>query len=198
MTGYSLGERLKLRRKELGLSLRELATRTDVTASFLSQVENGKTNMSLDTLRLVAEVLKVPLVYFFSEGKNSNKPSSLYDGSNGNKYNPVVREGHRPRIILPDSGVIYEKLVPDMNRSMEPFFGRLMPGKQNVARALREPTEEFIYVLSGSLLIGLEEEDYVLNKGDSIYFEGRKLRRLICASENEEAVWISVISPPVF
>jgi quercetin dioxygenase-like cupin family protein len=81
---------------------------------------------------------------------------------------------------------------------MEPIFGRLSPGTGNVARRLRKPTEEFIFVLVGKLLIGVGEEEYILNAGDSIYFEGYDLQKLACASEAEDVIWISVITPPVF
>jgi uncharacterized cupin superfamily protein len=81
---------------------------------------------------------------------------------------------------------------------MEAFLGQLSPGTGNVARRLRKPTEELIYVLSGALLVELETGSYVLNSGDSIYFEGEMLRKLECASQNEDASWISVITPAVF
>lgn len=201
--GLSLGVRIKQRRLEIGVSLRELARRTSLTASFISQVENGKTNMSLDSMRHIAESLDVPLFYLLSDdfqidtettGTEAVKKEKIIE----RKYNPVVRSNHRPKVILPDSGVTYEKLIPDIGRKMEPFCARLAPETGNVARPLREPTEEFIYMLSGSLLIGLESGDYVLMPGDSIYFEGNDLKSLMCNSENEEAVWISVITPPVF
>jgi quercetin dioxygenase-like cupin family protein len=63
---------------------------------------------------------------------------------------------------------------------------------------LREPTEEFIYVLSGDLIIGLEEREYTLHAGDSICFKGEKLVKLECAGDDRDAIWISVITPPVF
>ena len=109
-----------------------------------------------------------------------------------------MRAGCRPRLYFPNSGVNYELLVKDLTRNMEPIYGRLSPGTGNVARRLRKPTEEFIFVLVGKLLIGIEDEEYILNPGDSIYFEGYDLQKLACASENEDVIWISVITPPVF
>ena len=91
----------------------------------------------------------------------------------------------------------YELLTNDLNRKMEAIFERLQPGAFKLARPLREPTEEFIYMLSGSLSVGLDTGEHTLNPGDSIYFEGRSLRKLACASKSEDAVWIAVITPPV-
>jgi transcriptional regulator with XRE-family HTH domain len=195
-----LGTRLKERRQVLGLSLRELARKTDLTASFLSQVERGKTNLSLDSLRRISEVMEVPILYFLSERHHSNgsQPEPNEDAAELNVYSPVVRANSRPKLILPISGVVYEKLIPDLGRKMEAFLGQLAPGTGNVARRLRKPTEEFIYVLSGTLLVELEYGRYSLNPGDSIYFEGELLRRLECAAQDEDAIWISVITPAVF
>jgi len=202
----NLGKRLRQRREEIGISLRELARRTELTASFLSQVELGKTSVSLDSLRRIAEVLQVPLFSFLSEKSPGEEVSpgaqNQQNGSHNNdevrQYSPVVRVGYRPKLLLPTSGLVYEMVVPDMGRKMEAMVGHLSPGTGNVARRLREPTEEFIYVLSGALLVGLEQGEYILQVGDTIYFEGETLNKLACASEDTEVVWMSVITPAIF
>lgn len=200
-----VGQRIKIRRKEIGFTIRELARRTGLSASFISQVENSKTKVSLDSLRLIAEHLDTPMHYFFSEPPIEESYTAAITPCDDDsapsqtmEYSPVVRAGCRPQLFLPDSGVNYELLVKDLTRNMEPFMGRLSPGTGNVARRLRNPTEEFLFVLAGKLLVGIEENEYILNPGDSIYFEGYDLQKLVCASETEDAVWISVITPPVF
>lgn len=197
----SIGLRIQERRAALDLSLRELARRAELTASFLSQVERGQANASIDSLRRIAEALEVPILYFLAEHPTTEL-ATVEESSSSQRpapaYTPVVRVAERPRLTLPVSGVAYELLTPDLGRKMEAMCGRLAPGTGNVARRLRIPTEEFIYVLSGALLIGLDSGEYILHAGDTIYFEGQTLRQLACASETEEAVWISIITPPVF
>ncbi len=188
-----IGLRIKGRRQAVGLSLRELAKRTDLTASFLSQVERGRANTSLASLRRIAEALDVPILHFL-ENSQSDGPWAT-DASR--KYSPLVSAERRRRLNLPDSQVVYELLTPDLDRTMEAFCGRIAPGTGNVARRLREATQEFIYVLSGALIIGLGQDEYQVCAGDSIYFDGPALTRLACASD-EEAAWISVITPPAF
>lgn len=204
-SNYSPGIQLKKIRKERGLSLREIARQTDLTASFLSQVEHGISNVSLDSLVRIAEALEVPLMYFLEEIpveiddlKAHIDPEPCDDIDRTNLYSPVVRAGCRPRLILPPSGIEYQLLIPDLSHKLEAVIGRLSPGTNNVARRLRAETEEFIYVLSGELLIGLGEDEYVLKPGDSINFKGELLTKLACASIDREASWISVITPPVF
>ena len=195
-THDSLGHRIQARRKYAGLSLRDLAAKTALTASFISQVERGQTNPSIDSLRRIAEALQVSLLYFLSDHQPPRQKSRARKNS-ALTYNPVVHAHARPQLTLPVSGVTYELLTPDLAHKMEAVCGRLAPGTGNVARRLREPTEEFIYVLAGALCVGLDAGEHILHAGDSIYFSGTTLQKLACASK-EDAVWISVITPPVF
>lgn len=69
----SLGYRIQVRRKETGQSLRDLAGKRDLTASFISQVERGQTNPSIDSLRRIAEALKFRFSPFFQILHNLNR-----------------------------------------------------------------------------------------------------------------------------
>ncbi len=183
-----VGQRIKERRQLLGISLRELAGRTELSAAFLSQVERGQANTSISSLRRIAAAMDTSLLYFLADAESQSAPLHI----------PVVRAGRRPKFSSPDSVVEYELLTPDLSRKMEVICGRVKPGSGNVVRHLREPTEEWIYVLSGALLVRLQMEEYVLGPGDSIYFEGVQLSALECASKTEDVVWISVFTPAVF
>lgn len=200
----NIGARLKVRRQELGISLRELARRTDLSASFLSQIELNKTSLSIDSMRRIAEALDAPLLSFLSDqalpaDEAILEPARPCDEQDDpTSYSPVVRAGCRPMLTLPPSGVTYEMLGRELGRKMEAMCGRLAPGSGNVARRLREPTEEFIYVLAGALLVGLGEKEYTLYRGDTIYFCGEDLQKIACASTTEDVQWISVFTPAVF
>ncbi len=186
-TQISIGTRMQARRQVLGVSLREIARRTGLSASFLSQVERGESNVSLDSLRKIAEALDVQILFFLSaEAYSSSDEETVY----------VLRKGSRPHLSLADNRVAYELLTPDLNRQMEVVLGRLSPRSGNVARRLKVPTEECIFVLSGRLHVGIGGEDMVLESGDSVFFAGAELHTLTCASKDEDAVWLSVITPP--
>ena len=57
----TLGERIRERREELDLSLREFAKQLDCSPPFISDVEHGRRFPSEQTLELMAQVLKVKL-----------------------------------------------------------------------------------------------------------------------------------------
>lgn len=180
-----VGQRVRVCREAQGISLRELARRTDLTAQFLSQVELGQANTSIGSLRRIADALKVNLYYFLRDDDVIAPPQSV----------PVVRAGRRARLGSPDSAVEYELLTPDLTRKMEVICGVVKPGSGNVVRHTGVATEEWIYVLSGALAVRLDAEEYILHAGDAIYFDGERLRSIECASP-DAARWISVITPP--
>jgi transcriptional regulator with XRE-family HTH domain len=178
-----LGQRIRDRRLELNLSLRELAEQVSLTASFLSQIERDLASPSIESLGKISEALEVPIFYFLVD-------------SNG--QNPVVKCKKRIKVTRPDSSRAYELLVPDLNRKMEAILVEREPGEEEIiTEPLRQYTEEFAYILQGQLEIQLGDKVYVLGAGDSIYFEGPLLRRLTTRGD-ETLRYISVITPPVF
>ena len=59
----SVGERIKARRLELGWTQEELCQKANISAGFLSDVENNKRNISAETLLGIARVLSLSLDY---------------------------------------------------------------------------------------------------------------------------------------
>lgn len=177
-----IGDRIRARRTELGLSLRDLAKKVDLTASFLSQLERDMADPSIRSLRKIADALGVPVLHFLSEVDEPN---------------PVVRRGGRKKLILPDSRAVVELLSPDLNRKIEMFVTRVPPQERNIAHPLPHPTEECILVLEGSLRVTVNETEYLLETGDSIYFEGASLCNMSVAGD-EPTVFVSAITPAVF
>jgi transcriptional regulator with XRE-family HTH domain len=206
----TIGSRIKEKRQEEGISIRELAKRIGVTASFISQVENGKANVSLDSLRRISEALQVPMLYFLSDFEPKaasideepeseplkSEPEIVYQLFD--RTSPLIKKNMRARLFLPDSGITYELLTSRLDYKMEAFMGQLAAGAGNIAGTLKIPTEEFIYCITGALKIGICDKFYLLEAGDSIYFEGKDLTCIASGSKTETTTWLSVITPPAF
>jgi transcriptional regulator with XRE-family HTH domain len=175
-----VGERIRERRKELGLNLRELAQKSGLTASFLSLVERGHNTPSLDSLRRISEALDVPLFYF----------------NQINGQNPVVRRDERIKITFPPGDLTCELLVPNLRHRLEMFISRVHPSAGNIARPTQHNSDECIYLMEGRLQVSLQEGAYILEAGDSIYFHGSTVRE-IRALGDKEAAFVSAITPPV-
>ncbi len=65
-----IGKRIKHMRKQKGLTLDELASRSELSKGFLSQLENDLTSPSITTLDDILEALGSSLSEFFSEDKD--------------------------------------------------------------------------------------------------------------------------------
>ena len=174
-----IGERIRRQRKKLGLSLRELGARTDLTAGFLSQIENEQLSPSLNSLQSIATALQVPMFYFLEDGQPSQ----------------VVRADKRRALYFPDSQIGYELLSPDLTRRMMPLLIRLQPGSRRIALPLAKPTEQWMFVVKGKMEIKVGDETLVVDQGDCIYFDGDLLREFAPIGDQELEV-ICCMMPP--
>lgn len=175
------GERIKERRAEMDLSLRELAELTDLSTTFLSNLERGLANPTLASARRIALALRTPLHRLLADSSDSDL---------------VVTKDRRRHMFFPDSNVTYEILTPQLTRKMVLFLVRVPPEAGNIMQQpLAEPTEECIVVMVGEIEIQVAGQTYQLEAGDSIYFENRFLES-IRASDGGPAEYISAVVRP--
>jgi XRE family transcriptional regulator, aerobic/anaerobic benzoate catabolism transcriptional regulator len=73
---FSIGKRLRSRRKQLGLTQHSLASSAQVSHRFLVQLEAGKGNISVQRLADLCDALDLPLSQLF-RGLGSSGPSAL-------------------------------------------------------------------------------------------------------------------------
>ncbi len=178
-----LGAYIKARRTELSLSLRDLAEATGLSATFLSSLERGLANPTLESLRKVSNALSTSLLHM-----TENEP----------EQSPVVRHDQRRHISFPPGHVRLEILTPSLTRKMVLFQVRATVEDGNlVVQPLSEPTEECLVVLSGQISIRVAGQVSQMEAGDSVYFQGRDLESIHVIGEGE-ASYISAITPPVF
>jgi transcriptional regulator with XRE-family HTH domain len=157
----------------------ELAARTDLTAGFLSQIENNQISPSLNSLQSIATALQVPMFYFLQ----NSQP------------HPIVRVAERPKLYFSDSHMGYDLLAPELTRQMLPMLIRMEPGARRIVMPFSKPTEQWFFVLQGRLEITVADDTHLLEKGDSIYFDGDLLREF-CPAGDEELITICCMTPP--
>lgn len=62
-----IGSRIRIKRKDLGLTLKQLSNRTAVSVSMLSMIERAESSASISTLYRIAAALETPIEKFFTE-----------------------------------------------------------------------------------------------------------------------------------
>lgn len=155
-----LGEKIRHLRKKNKLTLKEVSDKTNVSISFLSQLENGKTSATLESLRKISDVLGVNPSYFFpNEEKMEGKATILRAKDNSE---------------LQEAAFVYKNLVGKIQDPLfSPLFIVLRPG-DNRGKLFSHKGQEFLFVLEGSLTVLIQDETYVLEPYDSIFLDAAK------------------------
>ncbi|MCA1570225.1 MAG: XRE family transcriptional regulator [Chloroflexi bacterium] len=181
-----IGERLRARRHELGLSLRELADRLDVSASLISQIERGRANPSVGTLYALVAALDVSLDDLLFDDRRPAQPVA-HQLSGG----PIQRGNERIRIRLA-SGVQWERLTTVSEPGVEFLYVIYEVGGASTSEDAyqRHSGHEWGYVVSGTLKVTIAFREYVLQAGDAVSLESTTPHRLANAGDVPvHAIW---------
>lgn len=183
MDNLSLGKKIAEFRSNKNLSIRQLAEKTNVTPSMLSQLERGLTNPSLNTLRMIANALETPLFSFFTEFVNTK--------------DLVVRAEARKKIVFPANNWEYTLLSPDLGGALEMVLMKLPQNSQSAQEPMAHAGEEVAYVLEGDVVLYLGDNVEVLHSGDSVKIPPG-LSHKWENQTNIEATVIFAVTPPTF
>jgi transcriptional regulator with XRE-family HTH domain/quercetin dioxygenase-like cupin family protein len=210
-----IGERLRQARKRMKLSLRELAERASVSASLLSQIENGKVNPSVETLYSISGALKLPaseLLADTSTGETfgrdgartltaselrlahvngaTNSVALAAAQAQGESCPVVTRPADRPTITLM-GGVTWARLTCKAEADAEFLEILYEPGGSSGAHMSHHNGREFGLVLEGELTLELAFDHFTLQPGDSIVFDSTTPHRLSNHTDMPmKAIWV--------
>jgi len=67
----TLGDKIRVRRQELGLTITELSKRVGLSVTYLSDIERNVTQPSVEALRAIASGLELPVALLIQHGQNS-------------------------------------------------------------------------------------------------------------------------------
>jgi transcriptional regulator with XRE-family HTH domain len=202
----ALGERLRRRRQEAGLSLRELARRIGVSASLISQIETDKVQPSVATLyALVRELGGSFDEIMFGEppqpaqeavdGEVETLAAALTSAMLVHPPVPLVQRAHERKALHLTSGVRWERLTRESVPGMEFLFVVYEPGAESgpPGEFQRHSGREWCYVISGVLDIVVGFDAYVLQPGDSITYDSTVPHRLTnTGTEPVQSVWFQL------
>ena len=158
-----IGATVRRLRTSLGLTLGEVAKRSNLSAAMLSRLENGGVSPSLESLAALTAALGGPLAQLFGDVGNPRGGAQHVPKGQGLE---VVRRGTR-------RGHTYHLLAADRGprRVFEPFLVTLND-KSEVFPGFEHPGTEFIYLLEGSLTYRHGDEIHLLKAGDALTFAG--------------------------
>ena len=155
----SLGEKLRLSRKEAKLTMQYVADNAGLSVGFISQVERSITVPSLSSLRAIVGVLEQPISYFLEQ------PTSSDD---------ATRVKERISYRVAEGALSYERLSAKFPGSrIRSVIVHEPPGYRNVP--ISHDGEELFFMLEGELTVEVEGTQTILRRGDSMHFDSSKI-----------------------
>jgi transcriptional regulator with XRE-family HTH domain len=145
------------------LSLEKLASLTGLTKGYLSRIENSPKPPPIFTLSKISAALGVDLPTLLSDSDTSVLPESMEITVTRNSEH-VITDGRGTPY-----GYVYEAIAQKkLGKNMEPF---LVTDSFEPRADFQHEGEEFLYILEGKLEFFFKGKSYILEKGDSVYFD---------------------------
>lgn len=152
-----VGHRLREVRSSRGLSIRALAEQSGLNVNTLSLIENQRTSPSVSTLQQLAQSLQVPISTFFETDHND-------------KHVVHQTAGTRPQATFTHGSI--EDLGAGISRlGAEPLIVTMAPHADSGETPIVHTGREFVYCLEGIIAYSVDTETYLLEPGDSLFFE---------------------------
>jgi len=182
-----IGKKIRELRKKGGFVLQDLSDRTGLSKPLLSQIEKETVSPPIATLLKISKALNTNISFFFQ--------------NDGPEEKVVVVRKDESKVIdsryfgKEESGYYYEALAfKKPQKYMEPFLVEFKRKKADQLSYFSHDGEEFIYLLEGTLEFRTENQQYILQPGDSLYFES-SIPHAYRALERRNAKALSVIYP---
>ncbi len=158
----TVGERIKALRQERQLQQRQLAQKSGLTPSMVSQIESGRLTPSLHTLGRIAGVLGVAI-------------GQLFDGAPPGRIQ-VTRKKDYPVVSFDGAGEKWAVLGAGLFQGkIRAVVSTLPPRAAGVRtdKVVIEPGQmKLFYVIDGRVALHYGDERHVLEAGDSAYLDG--------------------------
>jgi transcriptional regulator with XRE-family HTH domain len=175
-----LGAGIRAERQRRGLTLTQLAERSGLSPSALSQIERGVTDPSISSLRRIANALDIGFFQFLVQAGPPH---------------PVVRKAERRTISFPNRALQYQLLTPNLRGAFEVLSLELAPGAASGDEALGHDSDECLLVLRGEVDVEIAGQVHSLAEGDAVSIQ-RNLPHRVVNESHRAAEVLTIISPP--
>jgi transcriptional regulator with XRE-family HTH domain len=165
-----IGNKIKEVRKAKGITVQALADRAEVSKGLISQIENNRAIPSLPVLMKVILSLQINLPDFFEELRSVSGEAPVLIVKKSD-YRTIQKEA--------DKGFEYKRILTRTiaGGSTDIVLLELKKGASR-KRLVHTEAYEYKYIIRGSLKYEIDGKEYLLDEGDSIFFDGRLGHRL--------------------
>jgi DNA-binding XRE family transcriptional regulator len=160
--GWVIANQVRARRREVGLTMTQVAERTGISKGMLSKIENAQTSLSLTTLARLATALDLPVTSLFRGLAEERDAVFVKSGQGPEIVRMGTRAGHRYQLLGTLRGP---------RKVMEPLLVTLTEASE-VFPLFQHPGVEMLYMLTGVMEYGYGTQRYKMQPGDALQFEG--------------------------
>ncbi|WP_405149724.1 cupin domain-containing protein [Sphaerisporangium sp. NBC_01403] len=190
----AVGARMRRFRKERGLTLRGLSTRSGLSIGFLSQVERGISSIGLTALNGVAAALDRSVAEFFDDDQQADGDRATV--ARLPSHFTLTRAATAAAEYV--SGQQTYRMLSARGPSLvlEPLLVHIAPGGRR-EDAYGHAGEEFAFVLDGELLYEVDGVEHRLYPGDSVHLRSTVPHAMYNDTDRVTTV-VSVVTPRLF
>jgi len=185
----SLGGLLRALRARRNWTLKQMSDRTGIPVSTLSKVEHDRLTLTYDKLLQLSQRLNMRMSELFAEEDAAQEPAAVTARRSIGSLEAAVE------VSTPNYE--YHYLCPELRRKrMIPVVAKIRARSlEEFGELVRHPGEEFVFVLSGRIVVHTEFYDPVtLGEGESIYLDSTMGHAYIAAEGCAEASVMAVNS----
>ena len=175
-----LGTRLHSLRTERDWTLEELSKRADLSPPYLSRLEAGERQPSLASLISLAQAFEIPIAGLFEHSQPASRIAVTKAGSG------------TPHI---SNGAMYTPLTGKRNPTHLNAVLLDVPAKRSDATMNRHDSEEFVYILNGTVTLIVGDETVTLSAGDAAHYDAREPHRMDGFGGKARALLVATPAP---
>ena len=172
-------------RQMKGMTLRQLAKESKLTLSYLSNYENGKVNITITSLRKIAEAIGVPV----SDLLTDNQESDVVIVPKEHRYTRVLYET--------ETGKAIQEYLMYSGRAIMHVSINTLPPHSDSGEPSSHYGEEFILSLKGTVSVILDDKVYAIPEGTMIYYRSTFFHK-VANDTDEEVSFFQVNTPPTY
>ncbi len=159
----AIGREVRAIRRQLGITVAEMAESSGLSVGMLSKIENGMTSPSLTTLQSLSNALGVPISQLLARYEQERMAVQVKSGAGVSAERRGTRAGHQYQLLgylgANSSGVIGEPYMITLTDESDVF------------ETFQHDGIEFLYFLEGSVEYRHADKVFIMEPGDSLFFD---------------------------
>jgi len=175
-----IAARMKELREIAGFSVQQVASMLNITEDEYAGYESGNQDIPIGFLNEFANRFNVDLTELLT-GKSPKLT----------RYS-LVRNGKGMSVERRAPYQYHSLAYNFINKKAEPFLVTVQPNENSQVSKNSHPGQEFNFILKGTMIIVIDDKEFVMNQGDSLYFDATLLHGMK-ALGSEPAQFLAII-----